>query len=157
MRLFRWISMILRSRFVHCVPACISPVAVHAGSSIRARDEVCGLGQGTSEVDVGRFSMESRSLSAAGTVGVTASCYSHWIVRAWAATPPKVWIRQRARLMCLLPESAKPYAGEMSEPFQPLAWQWSIHHSRISIKHHTKCSRSPSPAWMRREASPLPL
>ena len=27
-------------------------VAVHAWSSIRARDEVCGLGQGTTEVDV---------------------------------------------------------------------------------------------------------
>ena len=41
---------------VHCVLACTSPVAVpvavHAWSSIRAGDEVCGLGQGTTEVDV---------------------------------------------------------------------------------------------------------
>jgi hypothetical protein len=33
--LFRRFSMILRSRFVHCVPARTSPVAVHSRSSLR--------------------------------------------------------------------------------------------------------------------------
>jgi hypothetical protein len=48
--------MIWRSHFVHFVPVRISPVAVrlavHAGSSTRARGEVCGVGEGTSEVGV---------------------------------------------------------------------------------------------------------
>ncbi len=48
--------MIWRYRFVHCVPACTSPVAVrvavHAGSSIRAGDQVSAVGQGTTEVGV---------------------------------------------------------------------------------------------------------
>src|SRR5215207_570575 len=43
-RLFMRFSGIWRHHFVHCVLACISPVAVrvavHAGSSIRARGEV---------------------------------------------------------------------------------------------------------------------
>jgi hypothetical protein len=37
--LFRRISMNWGYRFVHCVPVCISPVAVHAWSSIRPWDE----------------------------------------------------------------------------------------------------------------------
>ena len=48
--------MIWRSHFVHCILARTSPVAVrvavHAWSSIGARDEVCGVGKGMSEVSV---------------------------------------------------------------------------------------------------------
>jgi hypothetical protein len=84
--------MIWRYRFVHCVPVRIregcGTVAVHAWSSLRAEDEVCGVGQGKTEVDVevGRVCLDpERSLSSTGTVVVTASCYSHQIasVEAW--------------------------------------------------------------------------
>jgi hypothetical protein len=55
-RLFVRFLMIWRSRFVQCVPAGISPVAVrvavHACSAIRARGEVRGVGEGMSEVGV---------------------------------------------------------------------------------------------------------
>jgi hypothetical protein len=48
--------MICGSRFVQCVPVRASPVAVrvavYAWSTTRARDEVCGVGQGMFEVGV---------------------------------------------------------------------------------------------------------
>src|SRR5918995_21576 len=44
LRLFMRFSMLWRYRFIHRVPGRISPVAVHAWSSIRALDEVPGLG-----------------------------------------------------------------------------------------------------------------
>jgi hypothetical protein len=72
--------MIRRSRFVHCVPTCTSPVAVHGWSATRARDEVCGLGQGTTEVDVWRVCVDLEELVVGQhTVVVRASsCYSHY-------------------------------------------------------------------------------
>ena len=58
-------------------PGC-STVAVHACSVFRARGEVCGVGEGMSEVGVvvGRFCLDpERSLSSTGTVFVTGSRY----------------------------------------------------------------------------------
>jgi hypothetical protein len=54
--------MTWRYRFVHCVPVRIIPVAVHAGSSIRARDDASGVGQGITELDVGRISQGRKEL-----------------------------------------------------------------------------------------------
>jgi hypothetical protein len=75
LRLFRRFSMVWRYHFVHCVPARISPVAVrvavHSWSAPRARDEVCAVGQGTTEVDMWRVSLGLEGLSSAVT---TISC-----------------------------------------------------------------------------------
>jgi hypothetical protein len=43
---------------VHCVPACISPVAVHAWPSTCARVEASRVGQGRTEVGVGHVPPE---------------------------------------------------------------------------------------------------
>jgi hypothetical protein len=63
LRLLRRFSMIRRSRFVHSVPACTSPVAVrvavHGWSSPRTRDEVFGAHQGMTEVGVGLVSQKA--------------------------------------------------------------------------------------------------
>jgi hypothetical protein len=79
-RLFRRFWVIWACNFVHCVPVRTSPVAVHAWSDIRARGEVCGVGEGMSEVGVVGclYLNPERSLSSAGTVFVTASRYSHY-------------------------------------------------------------------------------
>jgi hypothetical protein len=58
--------MIRRCRFVHSVPVRISlvavRVAVHGWSATHARDEVCSVGQGTTEVSVGRVSLDLKEL-----------------------------------------------------------------------------------------------
>ena len=60
--------MIWWYRFVHCVPARTSPVAVrvavHAWSAIRARDEASAMGQETTEVGVvvGRVCLDLEKL-----------------------------------------------------------------------------------------------
>jgi hypothetical protein len=91
--------MIRGCRFVHCVLMRISPVAVrvavHRWSSVRARGEVCGVGEAMSEVSVvGLLYLDpERSLSSTTTDFVTGSRYSHyWIARAWVATSPKAWM-----------------------------------------------------------------
>ena len=59
---------LLARLFVHCVPACTSPVAVrvavHAWSSSRARNAVAAIGQGTIEVGVvvGRVCLDLEQL-----------------------------------------------------------------------------------------------
>jgi hypothetical protein len=58
---YRRLSMIWRCHFVQSVPVCISPVAVHAWASPRARDEVSPVDQGMTEVDVGRGRPGSRA------------------------------------------------------------------------------------------------
>ena len=67
--LFMGFWALLARLFVHCVLACTSPVAVlvavHAWSATRARDEVCGLGQGTTAVGVvGRVCLDLEELIA---------------------------------------------------------------------------------------------
>ena len=68
LRLFMRIFVIHGSRFVHCVPVRISPVAVHSWPSTRARDEVSGVTRGMIEAGVGRVPRAPRSLSSVGTV-----------------------------------------------------------------------------------------
>jgi hypothetical protein len=50
-----------------------------AESSTRARDEVAGVGEGMSELDVGRVSLDLEELVVGRrTVVVRGSCYSHY-------------------------------------------------------------------------------
>jgi hypothetical protein len=64
--LFRRFSAIWRSRFVHCVPVRISPVAVrvavHAGLSIRAWDDASGIAHGMTEVGARHVPQSSKEL-----------------------------------------------------------------------------------------------
>jgi hypothetical protein len=61
-------SVLLARLFVHCVLACTSlvavRVAVHAWPTTRARDEVCGVGEGTTVVGavVGRVCLDPEEL-----------------------------------------------------------------------------------------------
>jgi hypothetical protein len=74
--------MIWRYQFVHCVLVRISTVAEHSWPAIRGRDEVCGVGQGTTEVDVevGRVCLDLKDLIVGRltVVVVRVSCYSHY-------------------------------------------------------------------------------
>jgi hypothetical protein len=93
--LFRRFWVVGRYRFVHSVLVRNSPVAVrvavHVWPAIRARDEVCGVGPGTTEVGVGRLPRSLKEL----IVGRHSRCDVLPLLAldtAQAAPPLKAWI-----------------------------------------------------------------
>jgi hypothetical protein len=74
------------------------------------------------------------------------------IARAWAASPPKAWIRYWVLGRCLLPMSAKPCRRDCRKDAcsssRSLAWQRSIHdrvirYSTTSCRNHSAGADAP--------------
>ena len=108
-------------------PGC-STVAVHLSASIRARDEVSGVGQGMTEVNVvGSVSLdlEELILSRYSRCDDLLLLYSHWIASMVRHAAEGMDVRHWVLGQGLLLLGAMPRRRDAcSIPSQ--AWQWSI-------------------------------
>ena len=152
-------SVLLARLFVHCVLACTSPVAVrvavHAWSSILAEDGICGVGQGTTEVEVevGRICLDLEEL----VVGHHSRCDGLPLLAVDTKHGPP-HRRRDGRGVGLARTSPTLLTGGRKATHvrcvlrsRSLAWQWSIHDPAY-LSSTTRC-RTPHQAWMRRGAN----
>jgi hypothetical protein len=148
-------SVLLATLFVHCVLACTSPVAVHAWSSILAEDGSCGVGQGTTEVDVevGRICLDLEEL----VVGHHSRCDGLPLLAVDTKHGPP-HRRRDGRGVGLARTSPTLLTGGRKATHvrcvlrsRSLTWQWSIHDPAY-LSSFTRC-RTPHQAWLRRGAT----